>query len=87
VEGLDGIAIGPFDLSAALGVIGQPGHPTVVEAIGRIVSGAGNLAVGIMCAPEEAPTLAAQGMRLLTIFADVLGLGAAARAAVSAART
>ncbi len=33
VEGIDGIFIGPGDLSAAMGHIGQPGHPEVQAAI------------------------------------------------------
>ena len=33
VEGVDGIFIGPADLSASLGYIGQPDHPVVRAAI------------------------------------------------------
>lgn len=33
VEGVDGIFIGPGDLSADLGYLGQPGHPEVVKTI------------------------------------------------------
>jgi 4-hydroxy-2-oxoheptanedioate aldolase len=33
VEGVDGIFIGPSDLSAALGHLGNPGHPDVQRAI------------------------------------------------------
>lgn len=33
VDGVDGIFIGPSDLSASLGHIGNPGHPEVQEAI------------------------------------------------------
>ena len=33
VEGVDGIFIGPADLSAAMGYRSQPGHPEVVSAI------------------------------------------------------
>ncbi|ARC88291.1 HpcH/HpaI aldolase/citrate lyase family protein [Rhodovulum sp. MB263] len=33
VEGVDGIFIGPADLSASMGYPGQPGHPAVVAAI------------------------------------------------------
>jgi 4-hydroxy-2-oxoheptanedioate aldolase len=40
VEGVDGIFIGPADLSASMGYRGQPGHPkvqsTIDEAIARI---------------------------------------------------
>jgi 4-hydroxy-2-oxoheptanedioate aldolase len=33
VEGVDGVFVGPADLSASLGHIGQPGHPAVQDAI------------------------------------------------------
>ncbi|WP_461536528.1 4-hydroxy-2-oxoheptanedioate aldolase [Spongorhabdus nitratireducens] len=33
VEGVDGVFIGPSDLSASMGYIGDAGHPAVVEAI------------------------------------------------------
>lgn len=35
-EDLDGVFIGPVDLSAALGVPGQPEHPTVIETVTSI---------------------------------------------------
>ena len=33
VEGVDGVVVGPGDLSAALGYLGQPDHPEVVKVI------------------------------------------------------
>jgi 4-hydroxy-2-oxoheptanedioate aldolase len=33
VEGVDGVFFGPADLSASLGLLGQPGHPDVQQAI------------------------------------------------------
>lgn len=33
VEGVDGVFIGPSDLAAALGHLGNPGHPEVQETI------------------------------------------------------
>ncbi|WP_413738427.1 2-dehydro-3-deoxyglucarate aldolase [Sodalis sp. RH21] len=37
VEGVDGVFIGPSDLSASLGYLGQPGHPHVRETIDYII--------------------------------------------------
>jgi 4-hydroxy-2-oxoheptanedioate aldolase len=34
-EGVDGVFIGPADLSASMGHIGNPGHPEVHEALAR----------------------------------------------------
>jgi 2-dehydro-3-deoxyglucarate aldolase/4-hydroxy-2-oxoheptanedioate aldolase len=38
VPGLDSIVVGPYDLSGALGMLGQVSHPKVVEAITNIVT-------------------------------------------------
>jgi 2-keto-3-deoxy-L-rhamnonate aldolase RhmA len=36
VEGVDLLAVGPSDLSRSLGVSGQPDHPRLIAAIGRV---------------------------------------------------
>ncbi len=36
VDGIDAVFIGPYDLSASMGLMGQVDHPEVVEAIDRI---------------------------------------------------
>jgi 4-hydroxy-2-oxoheptanedioate aldolase len=38
VEGIDGVFIGPADLAADMGFLGQPGHPEVVKAIERAIA-------------------------------------------------
>ena len=38
IEGLDALAVGPYDLSASLGVLGQLDHPSVLEAIEKIIA-------------------------------------------------
>ena len=35
-DGIDGILVGPYDLSSSLGVIGQVDHPSVVDAVRTI---------------------------------------------------
>jgi len=54
VEGVDGVFIGPADLSASMGHRGNPGHPEVQaaieDAIGRIVQS--GKAAGILSADE-----------------------------------
>jgi 2-keto-3-deoxy-L-rhamnonate aldolase RhmA len=78
--GVDGIVVGPLDLSASLGVPGETTHPTVVAGLELVLAAAteAGVAVGTVCAPEGAAKLAAAGMRLLTTFMDSLGLAAAA---------
>jgi 4-hydroxy-2-oxoheptanedioate aldolase len=38
VEGVDAVFIGPSDLAASLGHLGNPGHPTVQEHINNALS-------------------------------------------------
>ncbi len=38
VEGVDGVFLGPSDISAALGYLGQPGHPEVVATIEKCIA-------------------------------------------------
>ena len=68
--GVDAVFIGPSDLSAALGHLGNPSHPDVVvaieNAIGRIR--AAGRAAGIMT-PDE--TLARRALALGCAFAAV----------------
>jgi 4-hydroxy-2-oxoheptanedioate aldolase len=54
VDGVDGIFIGPGDLSASMGYIGQPMHPEVVAAIEDAIARirACNKAAGILVGDE-----------------------------------
>jgi 4-hydroxy-2-oxoheptanedioate aldolase len=56
VEGIDVIFIGPTDLSHSLGVPGNVGHPSVQQAIDRIVDAVNgsNAALGIMVGNSKA---------------------------------
>lgn len=54
VEGVDGVFIGPADLSASLGYIGQPNHPEVVKVIEQSIDKivAADKAPGILMADK-----------------------------------
>ncbi|PMR72616.1 4-hydroxy-2-oxoheptanedioate aldolase [Billgrantia endophytica] len=54
-EGVDGVFIGPADLSAAMGHLGDPGHPAVRTAIGDAIGriNAAGKAAGIVTVDEE----------------------------------
>lgn len=87
VDGVDGIFVGPADLAASMGLIGQGGHPEVVAAvegaIGRIVS-AGKPA-GVLTVDEG---FARRCMGLGTTFTGVgVDAGLLARGADALART
>lgn len=70
VEGVDGVFIGPADLSAALGHLGNPNHPDVQKAIVDSIQKirAAGKAAGILSADE---TLAKQYLALGTEFVAV----------------
>jgi|TARA_B110000977_G_scaffold180919_1_gene241111 4-hydroxy-2-oxoheptanedioate aldolase len=55
VEGVDAVFIGPSDLSAAMGYIGNPGHPEVLAAIDhgfKIINNAGKKA-GVLAVTKD----------------------------------
>jgi 2-dehydro-3-deoxyglucarate aldolase len=74
VDGIDGLFIGPSDLSAAMGFMGQPNHPDVQAAMARVLA-AGNKhkkAVGILAPVEDdARRYLEQGMTFVAVGGDV----------------
>ncbi len=88
VPGIDGIFVGPSDLSIALSRGGKldPFAPEVDAALDRVAAraaAAGKFA-GLFCfSGRQAKDMAARGFRLLTVATDLLLLGAAARAEVA----
>jgi 4-hydroxy-2-oxoheptanedioate aldolase len=83
--GLDGIFVGPYDLSVDLGSPGRPDDPTVQHAIDAIVDAA--LAAGTPIAANRGTAYAAErGLTLVHCFMDAPALVAAGRAALADAR-
>ena len=78
VDGVDGVFIGPSDLSASMGHIGDAGHPEVREAIGHglaSIKAAGKLA-GLLCMdPELVASYVEQGADFVGVGVDTLILG------------
>ena len=83
VEGVDGVFIGPADLAADMGHLGNADHPDVqtaiMDALARIRTA--GIAPGILSSREEMTKNAiAAGAQFVAVGADVLLLGNAARA-------
>ncbi|MEJ2533434.1 MAG: HpcH/HpaI aldolase/citrate lyase family protein [Halioglobus sp.] len=82
VEGVDGVFIGPSDLAASMGHIGNAGHPEVVAAINRgleIIVASGRHA-GLFCPnPELAADYVKRGARFLGVGVDTLIFAEGAR--------
>ena len=87
VDGVDGVFVGPSDLAASMGLLGQQTHPQVVDAVSeafRAVRSAGK-PVGVNAFdPEVARRYLEAGVDFILVGADVAVL---ARASEGFART
>jgi 4-hydroxy-2-oxoheptanedioate aldolase len=73
VEGVDGVFIGPSDLSAALGYLGNPGHPDVQQSIEYAIERirCSGQAAGILTTDEtQARRYLALGCRFVAVGLD-----------------
>lgn len=74
VDGVDGVFVGPSDLAASMGLLGQQGHPDVVAAVLRTfeaVRGQGK-AVGVNAFdPQAADSYVDAGASFVAVGADV----------------
>ena len=81
VPGVDGVFIGPADLAASMGYLGQPGHPEVRAAVEQALTRirAGGKAAGVFTAdPALAAHYQALGASFLLVGVDTLLLRSAA---------
>lgn len=82
-DGVDALFIGPADLSASLGHLGNPMHPDVQQAIAHAkarIDAAGKSAGIFALSPEDARARIAQGYGFVSIGTDI---GLLARSAAS----
>jgi 4-hydroxy-2-oxoheptanedioate aldolase len=82
VDGVDGLLIGPSDLAASFGLLGQSTHPTVHQAIGEAVSRirATGKAAGILGTDEKTTREYIEfGCTFVAVGADTMLLATAAR--------
>jgi 4-hydroxy-2-oxoheptanedioate aldolase len=83
VDGVDGVFIGPSDLAASMGLLGQQNHEDVVAAVKSVigqVKAAGKF-VGVNAfAPDQARDYAAAGADFVNVGADVALLARATEA-------
>ena len=89
VPGVDLLFVGPYDLSADMGHVGQPDHPAVaerIEAVERAARSAGKRLGGIPTPGRPAAQLFAAGYDLVLADFDLLMLRDAARASVQSLR-
>lgn len=85
VDGVDGIFIGPADLSASMGLLGQQSHPAVIDAVLHAISAAkaAGKPVGVNAfVPEQAERFIEAGADFVAVGADVAILARATEALV-----
>ena len=89
VDGIDMLFVGPYDLSANLGHLGQPDHPDAHAAIARVEQAAGRAGrwLGtIETAQRPAEALYGAGYRMVLGSADLAMLREGAMRRIAAAR-
>ena len=89
VDGVDMLFIGPFDLSASMGHLGQPDHPEVRREIDRVeavAKGCGKLLGAIPTGERDAASLYRDGYDLVLADGDLGLLRDSALASVAALR-
>jgi len=89
VKGVDAVLVGPYDLSASLGKMGEVDHPDVVKAIDHIaeVCHEADVPLGIFGTDAEAvKSYIDKGFTLITVGTDTLMLGQAGRDMLSRLR-
>lgn len=82
VEGVDAVFIGPSDLSAAMGHVGNPGHPDVIAAIEKgfkIIQEAGKHSGVLAVTKALADKYVAAGARFVGVGVDAALLANATR--------
>lgn len=86
-EGVDGVFIGPADLAASLGHLGNPAHPEVRAVIEQAIDTicATGKAAGILAAdPQVARAYLDRGARFVAVGVDTVLLAKAARSLATA---
>jgi len=91
VEGVDAFIVGPYDISASLGVAGQFDHPEMTAVLTRILDTARrlNAVAGYHVVPPDARQAVErvkQGYRFLAYSIDFLLLGESCRGGLKAIR-
>jgi 4-hydroxy-2-oxoheptanedioate aldolase len=82
IDGVDGVFVGPADLSADMGYPGQPGHPQVEKAIDHIIArtvAAGKIAGIITFDETRLDEYAKKGVTFLGVGGDMMLLNTALR--------
>ncbi len=83
---IDAVFVGPHDLAADMGLLGQPSHPQVVEQSLRAIRMAKRLgkASGILCAPSDVAIYRDAGANVFVLGSDIGTLAQTTRSLANA---
>jgi len=90
VEGIDALFVGPADLSAAMGYIGNVAHPAVMDRLSHVVQRCKELGkpIGTLgSTPELVAQYRATGFDFVAVSSDIGLMMRSAQAAIAALRT
>lgn len=89
VEGIDAVLVGPYDLSASMGLAGQVDHPEVQAAIEHVRAACqeSGMPLGVFATTaKRASQFLSQGFALLAVGSDALFLSQAAGSTIQQLR-
>lgn len=89
VEGIDAVFIGPYDLSASLGKLGELDHPQILAAIEQVTQVCRQANIPLGCfglAAEAVQPYMERGYKLIAVGIDTMILGFAAKELLSQIR-
>lgn len=89
LDGVHGVFIGPADLAADMGHLGNPGHPEVVSAVAAAIERtvAAGCAAGVMAiVPEQIDAYRKAGASFIAAATDIAILARGAEASIRALR-
>ena len=89
VDGVDAVFVGPSDLAASMGHIGQPGHPDVQQRVAvtlAAITAAGTAAGVFATSVESAQRFASSGATMIAVGTDIALFASATATLASALR-
>lgn len=92
IDGVDGLFVGPYDMSSSMGIAGQLDHPELIAAVDRVIAAARQAGkhAGFHAVPvdvKNALSFFDRGATLLAYSADVFMVRQCADEFIQAART
>lgn len=89
VPGIDGVLVGPYDLSGSMGLLGQLMHPEVIAAESEVVDSClkAKIPIGVYCrTAEQARRQVAKGARFILIGSELMHMADAVKAVLGVLR-